>query len=433
MSSALLWSWWPGPDQQWRRNQYVAVGALFVAFVGFSFAMPFLPLFLLQLDIKTTEEAALWSGVVFGVSPLISAILAPFWGSVSDRFSKKLLVLRCLLAFTVLLVLMAFVTHMWQMLALRIVLGFFGGFTTLATIMVMSYAPAERTAEAVGMVQAAQILGQGIGPVFGGVTADLVGLRPSFVAAALACAVAAVVLMLFLKEEPVAVARGRKRGGDLSWRQLLLLSNVAVLMVVLFGSRFVERTFDPVMPLFVSQLDVDAGWVATGVGLIIGLSTVGRTLSSTMIGTWARQRSPRWILLLCLGASAASCIPMAVANAYWQMLILRGIEGFLSGGLITLAISTGAERIPRAQRGTGVGILMSGGMYGSATAPVIAGIIGAVNLRAVFLVDAVIFTALTVATLLFMREVPAEAPDRPAIGPSIAGSARAEPAMEEEA
>ncbi len=131
VTAGRLWSWWPGPDQQWRRNQYVSVAALFVAFMGFSFAMPFLPLYLLQLDVATMEEASFWSGIAFGVSPLISAIMAPFWGSISDRFSKKLLVLRCLVAFAILLVLMAFVQHMWQMLVLRIILGFFGGFTTL--------------------------------------------------------------------------------------------------------------------------------------------------------------------------------------------------------------------------------------------------------------------------------------------------------------
>ncbi|MCL4531690.1 MAG: MFS transporter [Actinobacteria bacterium] len=408
MGNGLVRAWWPGPDQQWRRNQYVSVASLFVAFLGFSFASPFLPLYLLELDIPTMEEASFWSGVSFGVSPLISAMLAPFWGSVADRFSKKLLVLRCLIAFTVLLALMAFVTHMWQLLALRIILGFFGGFTTLATIMVMSYAPPDRTAEAVGFVQAAQIIGQGIGPVFGGITADMVGLRPSFVAAAVACAIAAVILTVFLKEEKVAARRQRAKG-SLSIRQVLLLANMLALMVVLFGARFVERTFDPVMPLFVSQLDVDPGWIATGVGLITGLSTVGRAISSTLAGgSSSRGWSRRTLLLISLGASAVACLPMALATAFWQMLILRAIEGFLSGGLLTLAIATGADLIPRQQRGAGVGLLMSGGMYGSAVAPMVAGAIGAVNLRAVFVLDAAIFAALTIATLVFMRELAVE-------------------------
>jgi MFS family permease len=414
---ARLNGWWPGPDQQWRRNQYVAVGALFIAFLGFSFAMPFLPLYLLQLDISTKEEASFWSGIAFGVSPLIAAMLAPFWGAISDRFSKKLLVMRCLIAFVVILVLTALVSTMWQVLALRVLLGFFGGFTTLATIMVLAYAPPGRTTEAVGLVQAAQILGHGIGPVFGGITADLIGLRPSFVAAAVACAMAAVIMWVFLKEEvqPAEVIR-RTSATQLSWGGILAIENILVLILVLFGARFVERTFDPVMPLFVANLAeqgrVDPGWIATGVGIIIGLSTIGRTASSTLIGSLARRWSPRLMLLASLAASSLSCLPMATADAYWQMLILRGIEGFLSGGLITLAISVGADLIPQRQRGTGVGLIMSGGMYGSATAPMVAGAVGAIDIRWVFLMDAAIFAVFTISTLIFMREPKKIDPER---------------------
>jgi MFS family permease len=90
------------------------------------------------------------------------------------------------------------------------------------------------------------------------------------------------------------------------------------------------------------------------------------------------------------------------------MLILRGIEGFLSGGLITLAISVGADLIPQQQRGTGVGLIMSGGMYGSATAPMVAGALGAVHISWVFIMDAGIFAVLTIATMVFMRETSAD-------------------------
>ncbi|MEE8218169.1 MAG: MFS transporter, partial [Vicinamibacteria bacterium] len=67
------------PDAVARRNQLVTVVMVFSVFTGFAFVLPFLPLFVRELGVAEPEAAALWAGVLIGVSPLLAGLLAPVW------------------------------------------------------------------------------------------------------------------------------------------------------------------------------------------------------------------------------------------------------------------------------------------------------------------------------------------------------------------
>ena len=61
----------------------------FAAFLGLGFALPFLPLFVQELGVHDTADAAQWAGVLIGVGPLLAGLLAPFWGGQADRHGYK--------------------------------------------------------------------------------------------------------------------------------------------------------------------------------------------------------------------------------------------------------------------------------------------------------------------------------------------------------
>src|SRR5512147_208920 len=102
--------WRLTPETAWRRNLYVVMFAVFVSFTGFTFVMPFLPLYIKQLGVTNEGDAALWSGIIFGVSPLISGFLAPVWSVLAERYGRKVMLQRSLGAFVILIIAMAFVT-----------------------------------------------------------------------------------------------------------------------------------------------------------------------------------------------------------------------------------------------------------------------------------------------------------------------------------
>src|SRR5689334_14165050 len=94
------------PD--WRRNQAAVTTATFMGFAGFTLVMPFLPLYFGELGVKDTSEVAIWSGISLGVTPAITAAMAPAWARLADRFGRKMLVARSLFSFFVIMSLMAF-------------------------------------------------------------------------------------------------------------------------------------------------------------------------------------------------------------------------------------------------------------------------------------------------------------------------------------
>ena len=119
----------------WRRNQAAVTGATFIGFTGFTVVMPFLPLYFEQLGVSDPARVAVWSGVSLGVTPAVTAAMAPIWARMADRFGRKMMVVRSLASFVVIMALMSLVTHPWQVFALRTIQGFFAGYGPIALTM----------------------------------------------------------------------------------------------------------------------------------------------------------------------------------------------------------------------------------------------------------------------------------------------------------
>ena len=86
----------------WRRNVYAVTAASFMGYTGFTIVMPFLPLFIGQLGVTDVGEIAMWTGLSLGVTPALTAVLAPAWGRLGDRYGRKVMVERWLISLVVL-------------------------------------------------------------------------------------------------------------------------------------------------------------------------------------------------------------------------------------------------------------------------------------------------------------------------------------------
>src|SRR5947209_20024411 len=73
------------PVYVWQMNLAALLAVLFVAFVGFSFSGPFLPLLVRHLGVTEPRAVALWSGVLIGLGPLSAVVASPVWGGLGGR------------------------------------------------------------------------------------------------------------------------------------------------------------------------------------------------------------------------------------------------------------------------------------------------------------------------------------------------------------
>ncbi|HSD29748.1 MAG TPA: MFS transporter [Vicinamibacteria bacterium] len=378
-----------------RRNQLVTVAMVFSVFTGFAFVLPFLPLFVRELGVEEPDRAALWAGVLIGISPLLAGLLAPFWGSLADRRGHKGVAIKALAAYVVLLALCAAVTRVEQLLALRVGIGLFGGIGPLGLAMATVQAPREETGRAVGLIQGAQILSAAIGPFVGGLLADAIGTRRTFLVTSGLCAFALALVLVFYEER----GRGKAKTSESvpGFGAIVALPGVVELLVVLFLVNFIGRSFTPILPLHLQSLGVHSGRLASATGVLISIYSVAAAASAWYLGRLSRDRSPVGLLLLTLVGGALVVAPMALVPRFGLILGLAALLGLVSGGSLTLCYTIGGLMVPPAERTTAFGFFSGAALFGGAISPTVAGIVAHVSLRGIYWVDAALYLALATA------------------------------------
>jgi DHA1 family multidrug resistance protein-like MFS transporter len=293
---------------------------------------------------------------------------------------------------------------------LRVLLGLLGGFNAMGMALITAITPRERTSMAVGMFQGARSFSGAVGPIMGGILADSVGMRPTFLVSS-ALFVGAFLLMAFAyREESGAVARARAERKAASVWPLLRAPAFLAVMVALLLTQAIDQSFGPILPIFVTQLEATDTSAASWTGLIVSAAAVAATVSATVVGRVATKYSPRTILLFTLAGGALISVPLALSATTPQLLFWRTLLGLLAGGSLTLAFSFGGTLIPPELRGAGFGILTSAGLIGSAASPLVFGALAGLNLRAVFGADAAIYLVICLWVLVALRRSTATEP-----------------------
>jgi DHA1 family multidrug resistance protein-like MFS transporter len=385
----------PPVDTAWRRNVAAVTAASFMGYTGFTLAMPFLPLYIGQLGVTDIGQIAMWTGMSLAVTPGLTAILAPAWGRLGDRYGRKLMVERSLVSFVIIMAAMAYVTRPWHVLALRIVQGLFAGYGSLSLTMAAESAPRQRMPSAIGVVQTAQRLGPAVGPVIGGVLARLVGLRDAFLvtagfyAAALVC-----VLILYDERLTHAAPAGARASGRVTFRSVLAFENFILMMAVIFGLQFVDRSFGPVLPLYVEMSGVRHEQVALLSGILFSIMACAGAIGHHVCGRLLDRFPARVVIAAGASVAAAGSVLFALSTDIWVMSMASLLLGIGIGAAMTAAYSVAGGVIPDGAHGTGFGVLTSASLVGMASSPFIAGFLSGTGIRIVFFVDVVMMTLL---------------------------------------
>ena len=139
-------------------------------------------------------------------------------------------------------------------------------------------------AQSIGLVQTAQRLGPALGPVIGGGRRGLVGLRNAFIVTA-GFYLVAFVLMLVVYVEPErrqleADVDGTPR---VAFRNVVSFENFLLLMALIFGFNFIDRSLGPVLPLHLPAIGVADARVATASGVIFSAARMRRGLRPSSV------------------------------------------------------------------------------------------------------------------------------------------------------
>jgi len=377
------------PAPHWRRNQAAVTGAAFIGFTGFTLVMPFLPLYFEQLGVRDPGTIALWSGVSLGVTPAVTAAMAPAWARIADRFGHKLMVVRSLASFVVIMSLMAYVTEAWQVFALRAIQGLFAGYGPIAITMAAESAPPEHTATAIGWVQTAQRLGPALGPVIGGSLAQAVGLRGAFLVSAGFYVAAFLFVMVGFRETGAPRRAAAGKPAPVSFAQLRRVPHFVLFMGTVFGLQLADRSFGPILPLYLLEIGI-ASERAPFLSGILFTTTAGSAALGNQAAAWllARRGVGGLVPVACAIASVGALVFASAAPIAVLVVMAIGF-GFSMGVAMTVIYTAATKAVAVPDRGAAFAWLSTAYLVALAMSPVLAGALGSLSMRAVFLADAV--------------------------------------------
>jgi DHA1 family multidrug resistance protein-like MFS transporter len=318
----------------WQRNLFITWLGCFLTGAAFSLIMPFLPLYVEALGVTGHQSLNMWSGLVFSITFLFSAIASPFWGSLADRRGRKLMLLRSALGMGIVMVLMGMAQNIWQFLALRAVLGLLGGFIPNANALIATQVPRHRSGWALGTLSTGGVSGALIGPLIGGLLADQYGLRPVFFITATVLFICFLLTLFCVREQFTPV----QKKDMLHARQVFASLKSPKLILSLFITTMIIQiatgSIAPILTLYVRELAGNISNLAFVSGLIASVPGVAALMSAPRLGKLGDKIGPERILVFMLVISVLLLIPMAFVQTPWQLGVLRFLLGAADGALL---------------------------------------------------------------------------------------------------
>ncbi len=339
-------------------------------------------------------------------------LTAPLWGSLADKFGRKLMVERSLFGGTLILGMMAFARSAEDLVILRTIQGMITGTVAATNALVAATAPREHAGYAMGFTQVGLGTGVALGPLIGGAIADAYGYSAAFYVTAVLLLLAGLVVVLWIKEPPrnEVANGGQKRSGFFrSWGDIIKQPGIPGAYGLSFLNQLCRNMLLPIVPLFIPMLMRSAEFINTFTGLVTGVSSGTTTLSSVFLGRLGDKAGQRRVLIISLIVASVLYAVQAFVNAAWQLLLLQAVVGVALGG-ITPSISALLARYTRpGVEGAVYGLDNSIGSAARAVAPMLGSMIMLWwGLRSTFIVTGVLLVLTAVfAAVMLPKTIPA--------------------------
>jgi DHA1 family multidrug resistance protein-like MFS transporter len=383
----------------------VGAGEL-LAVAGFTTSTPITPFFLQDLGVTDPARLNLLAGLVQALPSISLVFFSPIWGSIADNYGRKPMLLRAMFGGTVVMLLMGMVTSPWQLIVLKTIQGCITGTIAAATIMVASITPTEEVGYGLGLLQMAIFLGASLGPLIGGVIADVLGRRANFFATSVLLLAAGIVIARFAEDSFTPPAKRKSIAASMlpDFRPLARSPALWSLMAVIAADQIAGSVVSPFLPLYIQKISTVAARVGTTTGLIIGLGAVASAVAALIVGRFSYRVGYRRVLIVCMTGAALFTIPQAFVRTPVQLLVLRIASCFFVGGNLPSVNALIAQRVESGKQGSIYGISSSIASGSNALGPVIgASIALAGGYGPVFLTTAGIMAAAGCAITAFVK------------------------------
>ena len=394
--------------ERWKINLYTLWGSQICALMGFGFVLPFIPFYIQEMGVTDPVQLSYYVGLSATFPAATMAIAAPIWGIMSDRYGRKMMILRAMFFAVLIFVTMSLVRNVWQLLVLRALQGIFTGTITASMSFVSANTPENRMSYALGLMTSSNFLGFSVGPFVGGLLAEVVGYRMCFVLGSMLMSIGFFLVLFFVKEDKNTY--GYRIRSDIEGKgkkTKLFNSFVLSIMLCLLVQRIARSVFAPFLALYVQERLGTIVGAARYTGLINGATSLATATAAFTI-TRRGDKSDKLNTALILTVISIPVISLSIPFDYLPVFgLFFTVYFFIAGGIEPILTSAVSERTPSHMRGSLFGVVGTVSSIGAMISPIMGSFISVeFGLRAILIVIP-IFTAVQIICIsLAKRNVP---------------------------
>ncbi|OGE23865.1 MAG: hypothetical protein A2V51_01750, partial [Candidatus Dadabacteria bacterium RBG_19FT_COMBO_40_33] len=353
---------------------------------------------LLGMYSKTLGATGLQLGIIYSGISFSRAILSPPIGKLSDEKGRKAFLIFGLLAYTLISFGYIYAETAWGLIIVGLLHGAAAAFVLpIAFAYIGDITPIGKEGEYLGTFGISLFIGWAIGPILGGVIADVLGYKEAFLGMGI-LSFASLVITFFMLPESENI---KKDGNSISYKSILKDRLLVVVLSVRFLHLITISSIVTFVPIFALSINLSLSQIGT----ILMLNILVMGLLQQPFGKLA-DRANR-INMLIIGGIIASAGLMGIPFStnflqllFWNMVMAIGSA--LSFPTTNAIMTVKGRTTGMASVMAVFNFAMSAGM---ALGPLIAGVIyDEMGLSWVFVVLSVISTLGLLLVYPFMRK-----------------------------
>ncbi|TDT74173.1 DHA1 family tetracycline resistance protein-like MFS transporter [Litoreibacter halocynthiae] len=339
--------------------------------MGIGLILPVMPQLIQDVGHTDISGAAVWGGTLSAVFAFMQFMFSPMIGSLSDRFGRRPVLLTSNAAMAFDYVLMALAGTIWLLLIGRIIGGITAATHATANAFMADVSPRDKKSQNFGLIGAAFGVGFVLGPVIGGLLAEL-GPRAPFWAAAI-LAGANFVLGYFVlpetvtpeKQRPFQWARANPVGG---LKAVTALPGLGALLSVYFFYQIANMVYPAIWAYYTAA---SFGWSPGVIGASLAIYGVSMAITQAVLIRWViaklgEVKTVYWGLIY----NACTLAMMAFISDGWVLLMLTPLAAF--GAVVGPALqAVMSGRAADNQQGELLGVMSSINALGMIFAPLV--------------------------------------------------------------
>jgi len=348
-----------------------------VLFMSASYTMiiPFLPMYLTnELGVDDTS-VSLWAGLSFSVTFFVSAVMAPIWGRIADRKGKRLMAMRASLLIAISYLLGGIVTSPEQLIIVRVFQGFASGLWPMDLAIMTLYAPQERLGFSLGIMQGTLTAGGVVGPLLGGVLAELFGMRTSFYIGGLALFINFLAFTFIIKEPPMPKSTVPLTAEEKNPMHLWHIPILRTMMIVSTLAQMVLYILMPVITTYIKALAGSMDNIVFVAGAVFSLSGIAGAIAAPLWGIYGTRRTYFNSMFLAMLFGGIMFTLQGIPDTLMPFAVMQFGVGLFIAGIQPSLNAIIAQHTPPQLKGSVFGLLFSAQQIGGAAGPLLGGVV----------------------------------------------------------